>query len=622
MKTTMKRISAWVLVLCMILLNAPMQAQAATFTNPTVSATAVTGAPGETVSVEIVMHNNPGIVSMIMRVGYDSSVLTLKSVTDGGILGTSIHSDNYAKNPYQLTWANDLATTNFTANGTLATLTFEIAANAAGGTYPIEVSYTKNNFEIFDCDANELDVDTVPGSVTVSSVPAECVHTNKVLVPAKASTCVAQGNNAYYTCPDCGKVLKADGITETTVDAEKLPLSGHTGGTATCEEKAVCTVCHQPYGELAAHSFRTVAAKASDCVNHGNNLYYVCTVCDQAFKADKVTKTTAEAEKLPLAEHTGGTATCEGKPICDVCHQPYGEAAGHNLEEVPAKSPTCTAVGNYRYYTCDCGAVFKADGITKTTVEAETIPALDHTYTYKVTTKPTTSATGTLTGTCTCGNTTTVTLPKLDTTDYAYVVVTAPTTTATGIGRYTWKNTSYGNFTFDVTLDKLPADVSSAKIVIEGVTARPGETISVPVYISENPGFAYAKFKLNYSDSLTLISAENQDVLTGTFTASKNVGVKPYVLQWSSADDSTGNGCFVILTFKVADDAVDGTYEITLVCDEAYNSALEDVTFSFTNNPLTVITYIYGDVNGDWVINGKDIILLNQYLAEWGVTLG
>ena len=212
MKTTMKRISAWVLVLCMILLNAPMQAQAATFTNPTVSATAVTGAPGETVSVEIVMHNNPGIVSMIMRVGYDSSVLTLKSVVDAGILGTSIHSDNYAKNPYQLTWANDLATTNFTANGTLVTLTFEIAANAADGTYPIEVSYTKNNFEIFDCDANELDVDTVPGSVTVSSVPAECVHSNKVLVPAKASTCVAQGNNAYYTCPDCGKEIKVERV--------------------------------------------------------------------------------------------------------------------------------------------------------------------------------------------------------------------------------------------------------------------------------------------------------------------------------------------------------------------------------------------------------------------------
>ena len=77
----------------------------------------------------------------------------------------------------------------------------------------------------------------------------------------------------------------------------------------------------------------------------------------------------------------------------------------------------------------------------------------------------------------------------------------------------------------------------------------------------------------------------------------------------------------MILTFKVADDAVDGTYEITMVCDEAYNSALEDVTFEFTNNPLTVITFIYGDVNEDWVINGKDIILLNQYLAEWGVTL-
>jgi len=490
MKTMIKRTSAWVLVLCMILLNIPMQAQAVSYTNPTVSATAVTGAPGETVDVEIVMHNNPGIVSMVMRVGYDSDVLTLKGVTDAKILGTAVHSDDYTRNPYQLTWANDLATTNFTANGTLVTLHFEIAANAQAGTYPIEVSYTKNNFEIFDCDANELDVDTMPGSVTVTAAVTECTHANKTEVAAKASNCITQGNNLYYTCPDCGKILKADGVTETTVEAEKLPLGSHTGGTATCENKAICSVCSQPYGELAAHSFRTVSAKASDCVTHGNNLYYTCTVCDQAFKADKVTKTTAEAEKLPLTGHTGGTATCENKAICSVCSQPYGELGDHNLEEVPAKSPSCTAAGNNRYYTCDCGAVFKADGVTKTTVAAETIPATGHSYTYQVTTAPTITAAGVLTGTCACTNKTTITLPKLNSTDYAYAVITEPTTASTGIGRYTWKNTAYGTFTFDVTLDKLPEPVSGGKIIVESTSVRVGNTVDVSILLEENPGFA------------------------------------------------------------------------------------------------------------------------------------
>ena len=30
--------------------------------------------------------------------------------------------------------------------------------------------------------------------------------------------------------------------------------ASHTGGTATCTERAVCEVCNEPYGELAAHT--------------------------------------------------------------------------------------------------------------------------------------------------------------------------------------------------------------------------------------------------------------------------------------------------------------------------------------------------------------------------------
>ena len=63
----------------------------------------------------------------------------------------------------------------------------------------------------------------------------------------------------------------------------------HTGGTATCTERAVCEVCNQPYGELAAH--------------------------------------------------TGGTATCTERAVCEVCNQSYGELAAHTGG---TEFPTCT----------------------------------------------------------------------------------------------------------------------------------------------------------------------------------------------------------------------------------------------------------------------------------------
>ncbi|MBQ8620741.1 MAG: InlB B-repeat-containing protein [Oscillospiraceae bacterium] len=244
-----------------------------------------------------------------------------------------------------------------------------------------------------------------------------------------------------------------------------------------------------------------------------------------------------------------------------------------------------------------------------------------HNYSYEVTKAPTTSASGTLTGTCSnCSGTTTVTLPKLNTTDYTYKVTKEPSYTATGIGTYTWNTTTYGTFYFDVTLDKL-SDSNAPQIVIENVTGTAGETVSISVYLENNPGVAYAKFKVNYSEELTLVSAEDQSVLSGTFTTSKTVDVKPYVLQWMGADNSTKNGCFVILTFQIAEDVEDGIYDITLTCSEAYNEAYEDVTFAITNASITVTSHIPGDVNGDGKVNGKDGVLLAQYLAEWDVTI-
>ncbi len=106
-------------------------------------------------------------------------------------------------------------------------------------------------------------------------------------------------------------------------------------------------------------------------------------------------------------------------------------------------APTCTAQG-YTTHTCSrCSHSYK-DTYTN---------ALGHNYTnYKASTNPTTSATGVLTGTCSrCNGTTTVTLPKLNTTDYTKTTTTAATCTATGVDKYTWKTTTYGTFSFNAT---------------------------------------------------------------------------------------------------------------------------------------------------------------------------
>lgn len=129
-----------------------------------------------------------------------------------------------------------------------------------------------------------------------------------------------------------------------------------------------------------------------------------------------------------------------------------------------------------------------------------------HSYSYKVTKEPTVSTAGTLTGTCSnCSGTTTVTLPKLSTTDYTYSVVKEPSYAETGTGRYTWKTTTYGTFHFDVTLDKLTAELTKIEIA-----SNPTKTV---YQIGETLDTTGLSLKATYSDG-------SAKTITGGFTTS------------------------------------------------------------------------------------------------------
>ena len=163
---------------------------------------------------------------------------------------------------------------------------------------------------------------------------------------------------------------------------------------------------------------------------------------------------------------------------------------------------------------------------------------------------------------------------------------------------------------------------TNAKIAVESKTASSGKEVKLAISLSDNPGLAYLKLKVSYNASaLEFVSAQNTGLLTGTFTTSKTTDVNPYVIQWMGADDSNSNGTIVNLTFRVKDDAAEGNYTISLTPEEAYNAAYDDVAFTVTDGVITVKNVIVGDVNGDGTINGKDGILLAQYLADWNVTI-
>ena len=77
--------------------------------------------------------------------------------------------------------------------------------------------------------------------------------------------------------------------------------------------------------------------------------------------------------------HSGGTATCKDKAICEVCGESYGELDPNNhanLKHINAKAATKTSEGNIEYWYCDgCNKYYKDAAATQEIKQVDTVTA-------------------------------------------------------------------------------------------------------------------------------------------------------------------------------------------------------------------------------------------------------
>ena len=139
--------------------------------------------------------------------------------------------------------------------------------------------------------------------------------------------------------------------------------AAHSGGTATCQNKAVCSTCNKPYGDLGSHVPASTWSKdasghwhACQTPNCNENLAFAAHTPGPAATEDAPQLcTVCSYELAPALEHThvwgawisngdgthtrtcakdsshtetnacsGGTATCQSSAICAVCNTAYG----------------------------------------------------------------------------------------------------------------------------------------------------------------------------------------------------------------------------------------------------------------------------------------------------------
>ena len=141
-------------------------------------ADSVTAFAGQTVDVTISTRNNPGIVGLRVTLGYDESVLTPVEMVAQDFATASFGP---LSNPLSTTWVDAISPNN-TTNGVIAKITFQVAADAPVGEYPLTVGIVDPE-DIFNSDFELVPVITIDGAVNVVSyTPGDVNNDGKVNV--------------------------------------------------------------------------------------------------------------------------------------------------------------------------------------------------------------------------------------------------------------------------------------------------------------------------------------------------------------------------------------------------------------------------------------------------------
>ena len=181
-----------------------------------------------------------------------------------------------------------------------------------------------------------------------------------------APTCTATGLKTF-TCSACGG-------TEVTI----LPALDHDWAAATCMTPKTCRRdgCGAKEGTVDQNN-HTGEKVWSTTERRHTQRYNCCGLVTVETEEHTWEKGVCTLCAYRCVSHTGGTATCVKKAVCEDCGEAYGEVDGGNHEalvRVPAKAAAEDAEGNSEYWYCSaCGKYYGVEKGTKEITEADTV---------------------------------------------------------------------------------------------------------------------------------------------------------------------------------------------------------------------------------------------------------
>ena len=162
--------------------------------------------------------------------------------------------------------------------------------------------------------------------------------------------------------------LRSDRV---TVDNVQPVIGGIENGKTYCEAQTV-TIDEKYVDTVTVNGTKVTLDENNSFVLSPADGEQKIIVTDKAGNTAEMTVTVNDG-------HTGGTATCTEKAVCEVCGKAYGDLDGNhhaNLKHIDAKAATKTAGGNIEYWYCeDCDKYFADAAATKEIKQADTVTA-------------------------------------------------------------------------------------------------------------------------------------------------------------------------------------------------------------------------------------------------------
>lgn len=158
-------------------------------------------------------------------------------------------------------------------------------------------------------------------------------------------------------------------------------------------------------------------------------------------------------------------------------------------------------------------------------------------------------------------------------------------------------------------------------ITIQSVNDTAGTTVNVNVVLENNPGILGATLGFEFDDGLTLLNATTGEAFSGLVMTKPGKFTSPCKFVWDGQElnaEDIKDGIILTLQFRIDENANAGDeYNITMSYNDGdiLDANLNSLDVELVNGSVGVVDFLPGDLDGDGLINTKDIVLLRRDIA-------